>query len=113
GTFDITHYRDNVIGAYTPFDNNLKIDKLKERITNLPEKDKFDPIFEKKPSIINAKFKNIIPLTDEIDLHLKHNIVGMSRVIKPYEDEEGNRYIMIQSKDGYQYAQGLGNGENI
>lgn len=113
GTFDIAHYRDNIVGAYTPFDNNLKIDKLKDKITKLPEKDKFDPVFEKRPSVISAKFKNIIQLTDEIDLHLKHNIVGMSRVIKPYVDEEGKEYIMIQSKDGYQFAQGLSNGENI
>lgn len=112
GDFDLNHYRDDIIGAYQPFDSNLEIDKLKEKITRLPEKDKFDSHFVKVPSVIKAKFKNIIRLTDEIDLHIKHDIVGMSRVIKAEEDDEGNKYIMIQSVDGYNYAQGLSNEQN-
>ena len=56
---------------------------------------------------IKDKFKDIIRLTNEIDLNLKQEILNIERVIRPHKDDQGNEYIMIQSSNGYKYAEGL------
>ena len=80
---------------------------LKNKIQRLPQKYKFDKVFEKTPSVIKDKFKDIIRLTNEIDLNLKQEILNIERVIRPHKDDQGNEYIMIQSSNGYKYAEGL------
>jgi hypothetical protein len=112
GDFDINHYKSVIVGNYQPFDNSLDINKLKEKIERLSEKYKFDNIFQKTPRVVTDKFKDIISLTSDIDLKLKQDILHIERVIKPHEDNQGNKYIMILSSIGYQYAEGLGRNQN-
>lgn len=112
GDFDINHYKDVIIGDYQPFDGSLDINKLKDKIGNLPNKHKFDNTFQKTPRVVTDKFKDVIPLTNEIELKLKQDILNIERIIKPHKDEQGNRYIMILSADGYQYAEGLKRNQN-
>ena len=85
----------------------MDINKLKEKIERLSEKYKFDNIFQKTPRVVTDKFKDTIPLTDEIELKLKQDILNIERIIKPYKDRQGNKYIMVLSTDGYRYAEGL------
>ena len=112
GDFDINHYKDVIIGEYKPFDDTLDVDKLKDKIRVLPDKHKFDNTFQKTPRVVTDKFKDVIPLTNEIELKLKQDILNIERIIKPHEDRQGNRYIMILSTDGYQYAEGLKRNQN-
>jgi hypothetical protein len=107
GQFDINYYKDVVIGGYQPYDTSLDMNDLKNKIQRLPQKHKFDNVFEKTPSVIRDKFKDIIRLTSEIDLNLKQEILNIERVIQPHKDDQGNEYIMIQSSNGYKYAEGL------
>ena len=107
GQFDINYYKDVVIGGYKPYDTSLDMNQLKNKIQRLPQKYKFDNVFEKTPSVIKDKFKDIIRLTNEIDLNLKQEILNIERVIRPHKDDQGNEYIMIQSSNGYKYAEGL------
>ena len=112
GDFDINHYKDVIIGEYQPFDDSLDINKLKDKIGKLPNKHKFDNTFQKTPRVVTDKFKDVIPLTNEIELKLKQDILNIERIIKPHKDEQGNRYIMVLSTDGYQYAEGLKRNQN-
>lgn len=107
GEFNINHYKENIIGNYQPFDTSLNMAELKTKINRLPQKYKFDPIFQKRPDVIKDKFKDTIKLTEEIDLQIKQDILNIKRVIRPLTDEEGNEYVMILSPQGYQYAIGL------
>lgn len=104
GDFDLTHYRDNIIGSYVPMDNTLKIDDVKTKIDKLPQKHKFDNIFTKKPSVVKAKFKNTIKLTSEIDLVIRHDVANPKKTFLPYI-QDGVKYIAIQSDEGFEYAQ--------
>ncbi len=106
GEFDITYYAENVIGNYTPYDDSLEMSLLKTKITDLQKKNKFDNKFEKDPSSITNRMKKELKLTNEIDLVIKQDIPNLSSIIKPKE-EDGKKYIMVLSADGYEYAKGL------
>ena len=110
--FDINHYKDVIVGNYKPFDNFLNIEDIKTKIEKLPQKYGFDNSFQKIPTVIKDKFKDVIQLTDEIELKLKQDIINIERFIQPYKDEKGDEYIMILSADGYQYATGLRRNQN-
>ena len=105
GEFDLTHYRDNIIGNYQPMDNTLKLTTVKTKIDNLPTKYKFDHSFTKKPNVVKDKFKNTIKLSSEIDLVIKHDVANPKKTFVPYKDDEGNEYIAILSPEGFEYAQ--------
>ena len=109
GEFCLDHYKDSIIGSYNPFDANLDIDTLKTKIASLPRKHNFDNVFNKTPDEIKDKFKDVITLTPEIDLKIKQDILNIDRIIRAKEDDEGNKYIMIRSDVGFEYAEGLGN----
>lgn len=112
GEFNLIHYKDNILGNYLPVDNTLKINDLRTKIAKLPEKHKFDPVFQKKTDVVRDKFKDVIKLTDEIELKIKQDILNIKRVIKPHIDNEGKQYVMILSPDGYKYAEGLSRNQN-
>ncbi|MBB5225209.1 hypothetical protein DYE50_04935 [Treponema ruminis] len=106
GEFDITYYAENVIGNYIPYDDSLEMSPLKTKITELQNKNKFDNKFEKDPLSITNRMKKELKLTNEIDLVIKQDIPNLSSIIKPKE-EDGKKYIMVLSTDGYEYAKGL------
>lgn len=108
GEFSMDYYADNILAAYNPICNRLHMNELAERAKTLPRQYNFDSRFQKVPSKIQAKIKNEIKLTDDIELVLKKNIPNLSRTIKPYE-EDGEKYIMVRSEDGYKYAEQLVN----
>lgn len=112
GEFNFNHYKDDILGGYKPVDANLNIENFKKSIEKLPIKYSFDPVFEKNPSVVKEKFKDVINLTSDIELKLKQDILNINRVIKAKDDGEGNKYIMILSPEGYQYALGLGKQQN-
>lgn len=112
GEFNFNHYKDEILGGYKPVDANLNIEDLKKKIENLPIKYKFDSVFQKSPSVVKDKFKDIIDLTSDIELKLKQDILNINRIIKAKKDKEGNKYIMILSPEGYQYALGLDKQQN-
>ena len=104
GEFDLVHYRDNIVGNYRPMDTNLKLDDVKVKIDKLPSKYKFDSRFTKKPSVVKSKLKNTIPLSNEIDLVLKHDVANPKATFIPHTDNEGKKYIAIRSDEGFKYA---------
>lgn len=107
GEFSIEEYADKILAAYQPIDPKLKMDELANAARALPEKQGFDNNFNKKPSSITARAsKAEIPLTADIDLLIKNEIPKLEETIRPYE-KDGVKYIMVQSDDGYDFAEGL------
>lgn len=106
GEFSMEHYADNILAIYQPIETEIHMRELVDKAKALPEQYDFDSRFQKVPSRIKAKIKNEIQLTNDIDLVLKKNIPNLSRTIKPYE-ENGEKYIMVRSEEGYKYAERL------
>ena len=108
GEFDIEYYANEILGKYTPKNPNVKVKDLSKKALELPEKRNFDKKFTKVPKAINKKIKAIIPLTEDISLSVADNSnPSLKNVIKPHEDEEGCKYIMVRSDEGYSYAKSL------
>lgn len=106
GEFSIDHYADEILAKYKPDSEGLDMIALANKAKQLPDKWDFDSRFQKVPSKIRAKMKNEIKLTDDINLVMKNDIPNLSRTIKAHE-EDGDKYIMVRSDDGYKYAIGL------
>lgn len=104
GDFNLSHYRDNIVGNYLPNDPDLNIADIKKKIDKLPAQSKFDPIFTKVPKAVKDKLKNVINLSNELDLVIKHDVANVRRTFRPHEDDQG-KYIMIRSDEGFLYAQ--------
>ena len=109
GEFSMDHYADNILAVYQPEHAGLNMNELARKAKALPGQHDFDSRFEKVPSKIRAKMKNEIKLTDDIELVLKHNIPNLSSTIKPHEEDDGTKYIMVLSEEGYNYAENLSN----
>lgn len=107
GEFSMGHYADNILAVYKPEENSLNMNELAIKAKALPAKHDFDSRFEKVPSKITAKMKNEIKLTNDITLVLKQNIPHIERTIVPHEETDGTKFVMIQSEDGYKYAEKL------
>ena len=107
GEFSMEHYADNILAVYQPEHAGLNMNELARKAKALPGQHDFDSRFEKVPSKIRAKIKNEIKLTDDIELVLKNNIPNLSSTIKPHEEDDGTKYIMVQSEEGYKYAEYL------
>ena len=108
GEFDIEYYANEILGKYTPTNTNVKIKDLSKKALELPGKRNFDKKFTKVPKAIKKKIKAIIPLTEDISLSVTDNgNPSLKNVIKPHKDEEGHKYIMVKSDEGYSYANGL------
>ena len=107
GEFSMEHYADNILAVYKPEGNDLNMNELAKKAKALPAQHDFDSRFEKVPSKVMGKMKNEIKLTNDITLLLKQNIPHIERTIVPHEEEDGSKYVMIQSEDGYKYAEKL------
>lgn len=107
GEFSMEHYADNILAVYKPEDNSLNMHELAKKAKALPAQHDFDNRFDKVSSKVIAKMKNEIKLTNDITLLLKQNIPHIERTIVPHEEEDGTKYVMIQSEDGYKYAEKL------
>lgn len=112
GEFSMDYYADNILAVYQPIAVDLNMTELASKAKALPRQHDFDSRFQKVPSKIKAKMKNEIKLTDDIGLVLKKEIPHLSRTIKPHEEEDGAKYIMILSEEGYKYAENLVNIES-
>ena len=109
GEFSMEHYADNILAVYQPEDSGLNMYELASKAKALPSQYGFDSRFQTVPSKIKAKIRNPIRLTPDIELVLKNNIPYIGRTIKAHQEDDGAKYIMILSEDGYEYADNLAN----
>jgi hypothetical protein len=104
-SFDMEEFLDTAIGNYEPFDAGLDVEDIKSKIRELPSKPRtpFDEQFTIVKSKIKAKFLSTIPLTSQIELHLKEDIPNIESIITAEKGADGSRYVKIKSDSGYQY----------
>jgi hypothetical protein len=100
-TFDIIEYADEVISRYRPINEDINIKTLVTKIKGLPEKYKFDPVFDLDSTAITAKVKQVVQLTENIDLTIKANIDTTNTIIPILGLDKKTKYIQIRSDIGY------------
>ncbi len=109
GEFDMDHYADSILAAYHPQQEGLDMNTWATKAKELPNKYKFDRRFQKVPKKIKAKLKTEIKLTNDIDLVIKDNVPAIERTILKHLGDDGTKYIMVRSEEGYKYAERLEN----
>jgi 23S rRNA U2552 (ribose-2'-O)-methylase RlmE/FtsJ len=87
-----------VIGEYTPEKEDIIIEKLKEQLNKLPEKQGFDTTFNIVTSRIKARFKRTYKVSEKIELRTSDYIEDLKNVIVAKEDPEfGGRILVIRN----------------
>jgi hypothetical protein len=113
GEFSLDYYRDEIIGNYCPYDKRISITDLQTKCNRLPERGGFDQRFVKDASGIKGKqYKKIITLTNEIDLTLKDYVANLPEVLQPYINDAEEKFLMIKSPEGFEYAKNLRDNAN-
>lgn len=113
GEFSIDHYRDEIVGHYQPFDTSLSVSDLQAKCNDLPSKGNFDRRFDKDiKGIKGKKLKKTLPLTNEIDLVIKDSIANMQEVLQGYINAAEEKFLMIKSDKGYEYAEKIRTNKN-
>lgn len=100
----IRHKRlvNNVLGNYTPSVPEIDADDLKARAGKLPEQKNFDQHFQVQETVNEAKYKNVIELTPNLQLIMKGGIPNLDTVVEPF-DEGGVKGIKIITQQGWEH----------
>ncbi len=105
----ITYFRSNDFIDYNSMINNTfenyhpveleqeKLDKVIEKLRELPEKHNFDMQFNTVSSAINARIRKVYDVCHGIQLKITDAIDDFDGTIKAYRDTDGNRYIRIKT----------------
>lgn len=103
---------NSVLENYQPVDTNLtpeevqamfeKIQAIRIKLLEQPEKKKFDAQFISVNSAINARIRRVYPINDGIDLKVTRDIENLSTTIRSFE-ENGIRYIKIRTNNEETY----------
>lgn len=101
--FDIDEYVRK-IQDYIPVDPNLNKESIINKLRELPQKEKFDPIFQKQPASINDRMRRqVVRLAENLDLSIKGQIENLQNVIRADVDNQGNKMVVIYSDEGYEH----------
>lgn len=74
-----------------------KMDKVVEKIRELPEKHKFDKQFNTVSSVINARIRKVYDVCQGVQLRITDAIDDLDNTITAYRDKDGNRFIQIRT----------------
>ena len=74
-----------------------KMDKVIEKIRELPDKHNFDRQFNTVSSTINARIKKVYDVCQGIQLKITDAIDDLDDTILAYRETDGNRYIRIKT----------------
>lgn len=95
---------DNTLKNYVPVElESEKMNKIVEKIRELPEKQKFDRQFNTVPSVINARIRKIYDICPGVQLKITDAIADLDNTIKAYRDDDGNKYISIKTDNDLTY----------
>lgn len=97
---DYNNMINSVLEHYQPVDpdymTNEKINNLKNKMLELPQKRNFDKQFSPVSNVINARIKKVYPITEGIELKVNSNIEDIVNTVQSVE-ENGIKYIRIRS----------------
>ena len=88
----------SVLENYHPVElEQEKMNKVIEKIHELPDKYKFDKQFNTVASVINAKIKRVYDVCSGVQLKITDAIDDFDNTITAYRDLDGNKYIKIKT----------------
>lgn len=109
---DYSSMVNSILENYQPVDTDLtpeEFQSMSERIQSIriklleqPEKKKFDSQFNAVSSAINARIRRVYPVNDGIDLKVTRDITNLPSIIKSIE-ENGIRYIKVRTNNDDTY----------
>ncbi len=91
---------DHVFGSYQPDDKDVKVADLRKEAEKLPSASDFDRSFAIRSDVVKSRYKQIIALTETIDLELKADIKDLGAIIEA-TSRSGAKGIFIKSEEGY------------
>ena len=98
-SFSITEVTDYIMGDYTPINSEIDIEKIKEKINELPDKKGFDQRFEIKPKEIDARIRVKVQINEHVDLKIQNHIEDLKTIICSALGSDGKKYIKIRASD--------------
>ena len=94
----------NTLESYHPVElDQEKMEKVIEKIRELPEKYKFDKQFNTVSSVINARIRKVYDVCQGVQLKITDAIDDFGDTIKAYREPDGNRYIRIKTDNDLTY----------
>lgn len=98
----------SILEDYHPVElEKEKMDKVIEKVRELPDKYKFDRQFNAVPSVINAHVRKVYDVCSGIQIKITDAIDNIDDTIKAYRDADGNRYIRIKTDNDLTYQRFL------
>ncbi|RZK12774.1 MAG: hypothetical protein EOO46_01865 [Flavobacterium sp.] len=91
---------DQVFRNYQPTSQDFPLEDVVRKVSALPEKYNFDRRFSPIPKVVRAKMKSVVPLTDQLELHLKEDI-DIRNLIYAEKNTQGEKFIRIRTDRGY------------
>ncbi len=94
----------NTVENYHPVElEQEKLEKVIEKLRELPEKHNFDNQFNTVSSAINARIRKVYDVCHGVQLKITDAIDDFDDTIKAYRDNDGNRYIRIKTDNDLTY----------
>lgn len=88
----------SILGSYQTIELETgRMQKVMEKIKELPEKHNFDKQFNTVPSAINARIRKVYDVCQGVQIKITDAIDDFSDTIKAYREADGNRYIKIKT----------------
>lgn len=102
----------NTLENYHPVElEQEKMDKLIEKVKELPSKHNFEKQFNTVPTVINARIRKVYDVCQGVQLKITDAIDDFDDTIKAYRDDDGNRYIRIKTDNDLTFKRFLGQAE--
>jgi hypothetical protein len=101
--FALENFVAEIISSHVPFDPKVDVGEWAEKTLKQFGKTDFDSKFNISANKISKRFKNSISLTPQIDLNLKDGIKDLKGTIQRYKEDNGNKWVMIKSDEGFEY----------
>ena len=97
---DFSEMVDSILEHYDPVDIEAeKVQDIREKIMQLPEKKGFDRQFNAAPKVINARIRKIYEINNGIQLRITDAVEDLQNTIVAYRDNDGTRYIRIKTNN--------------
>lgn len=94
----------NTVENYHPVElEQEKLEKVIEKLRELPEKHNFDNQFNTVSSAINARIRKVYDVCHGVQLKITDAIDDFDDTIKAYRDNDGNKYIRIKTDNDLTY----------
>ena len=86
---------EQLVGTYSPTDESLNMEAVKEHLLALQDSGKFDTQFNSVPNAVKSVKRRKYPLTSSIDLCVKEGLRDFSNSIKSVKEANGERFIKV------------------